>query len=171
MLDTPSFDDPTLGDSEVLENLARVLAAQYELAVPLKGIIYLHRISDHRYSGSQRRMVELLMNICGEEQLKDIFLVTTMWHQVDEDIGADREMELRGTFWRRMIERGATMDRFRGDRGSAIALLTRVMTRDNLVLQLQRELVDEGKALVETAAGRSLHNSLMLQTGQSTDMK
>ncbi len=52
LIDTPGFDDSKRSDTEILTEISRLLATQYKLVVTLKGIIYLHRITDNRFQGS-----------------------------------------------------------------------------------------------------------------------
>ena len=58
LIDTPGFDDSSKTDSMILTEISRLLAAQYEAGVSLKGVIYLHRISDVRYSGSSVKTLD-----------------------------------------------------------------------------------------------------------------
>jgi len=55
LIDTPGFDDSERSDTEILTEISKLLAAQYKLGVNLKGVIYLHRITDNRYQGSSVR--------------------------------------------------------------------------------------------------------------------
>jgi hypothetical protein len=153
VLDTPGFDDNARTDSEILIEIARVLSAQYELGVKLKGIVYIHRITDIRYSGSAVKTFEVFKKICGEEALKNVLLVTSRWAEVDAVVGADRERQLRDKFWSFMLSKGSKMSRFHGDRTSAISLVSQLVSKDSVVLELQKELIDEGKQLNETTAG------------------
>jgi GTPase SAR1 family protein len=153
VLDTPGFDDNARTDSEILTEIARVLSAQYTLGVKLKGIIYIHRITDIRYSGSSVKTFEVFKKICGTEALSNVLLATSRWADVDQVVGADRERQLRDKFWTFMLSKGSNMIRFHGDRDSAIALVSQLVSKDSVVLELQKELVDEGKQLNQTIAG------------------
>ncbi len=59
LVDTPGFDDSGRTDSEILTDISRLLAAQYEAGVSLKGVIYLHRITDVRYQGSSLKALNI----------------------------------------------------------------------------------------------------------------
>lgn len=160
VLDTPGFDDSTRTDSEILTEIARVLSAQYELGVELKGVIYVHRITDVRYSGSSVKTFEVFKKICGEGALKNVLLVTSRWAEVDQALGADRERQLREKFWAFMLGKGSAISRFHGDRDSAIALVSQLISKETVVLELQKELVDDGKNLNETVAGSFVSNDI-----------
>ncbi|KAF3039397.1 gTPase, IMAP member 8 [Didymella heteroderae] len=99
LIDTPGFDDTTRTDSEILTEIARILSAQYALGVQLKGIIYIHRITDVRFNRSSVKTFEIFKKICGHEALKNVLLVTSRWHEIDEATGADRERQLKEKFW------------------------------------------------------------------------
>ena len=153
LVDTPGFDDSSRTDSEILTDISRLLAAQYEAGVSLKGVIYLHRITDVRYQGSSLKALNIFKKICGQLALKNVLLVTTRWNEVDEAVGASREKQLREDFWAYMLSKGSTMTRFHGTKDSAMVIASALMSKQTIVLELQRELVDEGKTLQETAAG------------------
>ncbi|KAF3039399.1 gTPase, IMAP member 8 [Didymella heteroderae] len=59
-----------------------------------------------------------------------------------------------------MVDRGSNISRFHGDRDSAISLVSQLLIRDKVVLQLQKELVDEGKDLNATVAGAYVDDNL-----------
>lgn len=161
LIDTPGFDDTKRTDSDILNEIARVLAAQYALGFELKGIIYVHRITDIRYSGSNVKTFEVFKRICGDgDALKNVLLITSRWNEVDEATGAARERQLRKTFWAYMVARGSCMSRFHGDRSSAISLTSQLMIKPAVVLQLQHEMIDESKQLHETAAGSFVDDGL-----------
>jgi hypothetical protein len=152
-VDTPGFDDPERTDSEILTEISRLLAAQYQLGVQLKGIVYLHRITDVRYARSSVKTLNIFKKICGDKALTNVILATSRWHEIDEKLGAGREKDLRDNFWAYMLHNGSCMTRYQGDRESAMGIVGELLGKGNVVLDLQRELVDDGKKLKETAAG------------------
>ncbi|KAH6895963.1 P-loop containing nucleoside triphosphate hydrolase protein [Thelonectria olida] len=160
LIDTPGFDDPKRSDSEILGEIARLLAAQYEVGLELKGIIYAHRITDIRYAGSAVKTFEIFKRICGEDALSNVLLATTLWNKIDEVTGASRERELRRDFWAYMLGRGSQMSRFHGDRTSAVALISQLIVKNPVVLRLQHEMINEGKKLHETEAGSYVDKDL-----------
>ena len=160
LIDTPGFDDSGRTDSEILTEISRLLSAQYEAGVSLKGVIYLHRITDIRYAGSSVKTLEIFKKICGEVALRNVLLVSTRWNEVDEALGASREQQLRDNFWAYMLSNGSTMARFYSNRESAIGIASQLMSRQSIVLELQRELVEEGKSLGQTLAGAFVHDDV-----------
>ena len=161
LIDTPGFDDSKRTDSEILTEISRLLAAQYEAGVSLKGIIYLHRITDIRYARSSVKTLEIFKKICGDTALQNVLLVSTRWNEVDEPTGASREQQLREEFWAYMLGYGSTMARFYGNRESAIGIASQLVSRRSIVLEIQREMVEEGKTLQQTAAGAFVNGDIL----------
>jgi hypothetical protein len=164
VVDTPGFDDTNRTDGEILAEITEYLAAQYTLNIPLKGIIYLHRIYDNKMKGSARRYLETFRSLCGEHALKNVILVTTCWDSVrPENLGEAlrREQELIDKYWAPMQEKGSYIAQFNGSKESAEALILELVHgRDSVVLEIQRELVDGHKEVAETEAGRKLKRQL-----------
>ncbi|KAH8690417.1 P-loop containing nucleoside triphosphate hydrolase protein [Phaeosphaeriaceae sp. PMI808] len=160
LMDTPGFDDTTRPDSEILSEIARNLSAQYELGIELKGVVYIHRITDNRYTRSSVKTFEVFKKIVGTGALNNVLLVTSRWKEVDPATGADRERQLKEKFWAFMLGHGSNISRFHGDRSSAVSLVSQLLCRDTVVLQLQKELVDEGKQLDNTVAGAYVSDGL-----------
>lgn len=138
--------------------ISKMLAVQYELGVSLKGVIYLHRVTDLRFQGSSMKTLQIFTKICGADALKNVVLATTRWDEVVEAVGADREQQLRTNFWAYMLGKGSIMTRFYGDRPSAIGMVSQLLSKRSIVLDLQREMVDEGKPLNQTTAGAMVND-------------
>ena len=160
LIDTPGFDDSARTDSEILTEISRLLSAQYEAGVSLKGVIYLHRITDIRYAGSSVKTLKIFKKICGKVALKNVLLVSTRWNEVDEALGASREQQLRDNFWAYMLSSGSTMARFYGNRESAVGIASQLMSRQSIVLELQKELIEQGKPLNQTVAGAYVNDDI-----------
>jgi hypothetical protein len=121
----------------------------------LTGLLFLHRISDNRMTGTARRNTHVFEMLCGAGGLRNVILVTTMWDSVDMQAGLLREKELWLNFWQSMSRSGSRMARFDNTHQSAWSILDQ-FTGFRRPLQLQVEMVDQGKSLVRTAAGMAL---------------
>ncbi|KAI0789932.1 P-loop containing nucleoside triphosphate hydrolase protein [Abortiporus biennis] len=154
LIDTPGFDDTLRKDSDILKEISSFLAATYEQGITLAGIIYLHRITDYRVGGISSRNFRMFRKLCGDESLKNVVIVTNMWSEVQKDIGEAREVQLRGdsVLFKPVLDRGAQMMRHDGTYESGCNILEYFLHTNPHVLQIQRELVDEKKSIVETAA-------------------
>ena len=168
LVDTPGFDDTKRSDAEILEQIVEFLCTQYELGIPLKGIIYMHRITDNKMSGSAQRYFEMFMRLCGDRNLENVVLLTTMWSELkDPGKGMERERELRRDFWATMEKRGSTIRQFDGSRSMAEAFVCRLMRKEDIVLDIQEELVDQGKRLDQTKAGQLMVPQIDLEISKS----
>src|SRR6266498_842850 len=111
---------------------------RYNRHIRLTGLLYFHRISDNRMAGTPLKNFHLFEKVCGDDFDK-IVLTTTMWDDVEEEVGAERELELKTVYWKSMIERGSHVQRFLYTRESASEILAPVFnevhTRSTLLLQ------------------------------------
>lgn len=134
---------------------------RYKKSIKLAGIVYLHKITDNRMSGAPHRNLRMFSQLCGDQGVKKVILVTTMWDKVKIWTGAQREHDLRLNYWRDMMDKGASVARFRNTHQTAwkiIDIIVQESTTD--VLLLQEELVDLKLRLNETKAGIMLYSNL-----------
>lgn len=148
--------------------------SRYKNEVKLTGILYLHRITDNRMSGSPLKNLRMFGKLCGDSAMSKVVLVTTMWQNLlgNTDLGDEREKELKEKFWKPMIERGSEVDRLTTATSDAawevIHNLIDGRNKRQSVL-IQEELVDLGIKLNETEAGKVLYNSLQKLLSQQRD--
>jgi hypothetical protein len=129
----------------------------------LAGVIYIHRVSDNRFSGITRRNFKIFRELCGETSLKNVVLLTDMWGKVSHDVGEARERELTTNFLKPALDKGAQLVRHHDTEQSAHDAIRKIMNNHPVVLQIQRELVDERKDVAKTAAGETLNKDLKEQ--------
>jgi hypothetical protein len=120
-------------------------------------------------AGTPLKNLRMFRELCGRQALENIILVTTMWDEVDEDVGSQREKELRGKYWKPMIDHGSATARYNGTSESAWDIVEHFTTRRHAVL-LQREMVDLKKELPETAAGQELYTTLEVLVKKQQDV-
>ena len=63
------------------------------------GIIYLHKISEIRINEPPLRRLRTFETLCGGSLPEKVLLVTTMWNEVDQEQGSDREEQIRTKYW------------------------------------------------------------------------
>lgn len=148
---------------EVLEEVSSWLAQSYKSRKLLSGIIYLHPITSNRMRGSALKNLDVFANLVGPASFQNILLVTTMWDLLpDPSVGESREEELCEHYWKGLIEKGSITARSSGDRRSALAIMKRIAfdqrmgSTSSAPLAIQKEIVDEHRALDETSAGEVL---------------
>ena len=137
---------------------------RYKKGSKLAGVIYVHRISDRRFSGITGRNFKIFRELCGEKSLKNVVLVTNMWGEVSQDVGEARERELASAFLKPALDKGAQMVRHHNTEQSAHDVIRRIINNHPVVLQIQREIVDEHKDVANTAAGEAVNTELTEET-------
>ncbi|KIM56893.1 hypothetical protein SCLCIDRAFT_69667, partial [Scleroderma citrinum Foug A] len=165
LVDTPGFDDTTRSDTDVLTAIAAYLSNTYEQGAKLAGIIYMHRISDFRVGGTSKRNFRIFRELCGDNTLRNVLIVTNMWGSVNPKIGEAREKELASNdkFFKPVLEKGARMLRHNGTQASAHTILRHLANSQAATLAIQHELVNQRKGLAHTAAGAELTRALKEQ--------
>ncbi|KAI6030301.1 P-loop containing nucleoside triphosphate hydrolase protein [Pisolithus marmoratus] len=164
LVDTPGFDDSREGitDIDVLSMIATFLVQEEERSIPI-GLIYMHRISDTRMGGAARRNLRMFHKICGQDSLKNVVIVTTMWDKVTPEEGERHEQELRSskTLFKPLLDGGAVMHRHHGTLTSALKIVDSLLNvQDHTTTQIVQELLYEQKTLEETAAGTEIQSEL-----------
>lgn len=163
LVDTPGFDDTNRTDEEILRLISTWLTETYKEKILLRGILYLHRITDDRMQGTAKNNLFLLKKLCGKEAMKNMVLVTTMWENLAQhEDGQRREEELKSTpdFWGEMVDEGSRVERHYNHKKSAIQILERLLSSNTpTILTIQQEMVDQGMTLEETNAGLGLKTS------------
>ena len=185
MIDTPGFDDTLKTDAEILDIVCEFLLTEFvNIAVLvllshnhrwqteycrykheqfLNGVIYLHRISDNRMSGSALRNFRFFEQLCGPDAIKNCAIVTNMWNMVERDIAESREHELfaRDDFFKRAIDGGAKKFRHLDNtKESAHSVIKPLLANKPVPLRIQTELSDPKTSIANTTAGAALLGEL-----------
>ena len=140
LIDTPGFDDTYRTDSDVLKDIAFWLSEAYRRQIKLSGIAYLRPIDRNRMTGAAYKNLRMFHKLCGDGSLPSVVLATTMWGNVKEGIGEQRENELkrRPDFWGDMAAHGSRVFRHEDSRASAMNIITYILDqRRTSVLQIQ----------------------------------
>lgn len=90
LVDTPGFDDSGMENLEILRGTIGILhfLAIQKSRFPIHGIVFLHDISEVKFSGSQRKTLSILRALCGEKCMGNVIVGTTRW-------GPERPAKLR----------------------------------------------------------------------------
>jgi hypothetical protein len=161
-LDTPGFDDTFRSDADVLRVIADWLASSYVGGHRLTAILYLHPIASLRMPGSALRNLAMFRKLIGDHALRNVVVVTTMWSQIDQIMGAERERELVNTpkFWGTLVSRGSSVARFDGTREGAFSILHSQLNKTTRTLNIQKEMIDDHLQLPDTEAGKEVLASI-----------
>ncbi|KAF6756358.1 P-loop containing nucleoside triphosphate hydrolase protein [Ephemerocybe angulata] len=170
LVDSPGFDDTRDSDIEILKRIAKWLKKSCKEGAMLGGVIYVHDISQDRFSTTARKNLEMFQHLCGDFALHKVMLLTSKWgRESGRDFGA-REKELCDRHWRSMLEGKARSMRFGGKKEgleeSAVRIVDSILRQaagSSLladVLQIQEELVHQKKFLPQTQAAKALREQL-----------
>jgi len=134
---------------------------RYNRQIQLTGLLYFHRISDNRMAGTPEKNLRMFEKLCGED-FRTIVIVTTMWDEVEKDVGELRETQLKYGLAKPLIDRGSSIRRFYQDKKSAFDILAPIIDNVNKrgALLLQKEMNVLGLKLKQTTAGRTLYLEL-----------
>lgn len=104
----------------------------------------------------------MFRKLCGDESLENVVLVTNMWSLVEKSRGDAREKELMEDerLFQPVLEKGARMVRHDNTRDSAHRILRQIIRNTPAALQIQKELVEQGKDISQTAAAVELDQEL-----------
>jgi hypothetical protein len=164
LVDTPGFDDTNKRDTDVLREIADWTSKTYKDKRLLSGIIYLHPITHARMVGSALKNLRMFQSLCGQKVLSNVFLTTTQWSNVDQTEGDFRETSLQNPdFWGGLIDKGAALQRFHGTRESGLELIRKLIPNEPKSLDIQVEIVNQGRTLLETEAGKYINKELIAQ--------
>ncbi|KIM43894.1 hypothetical protein M413DRAFT_68097, partial [Hebeloma cylindrosporum] len=155
LVDTPGFDDSREGitDTDILGKIADFLQEEFRSGGrKLNGIIYLHRISDPRMGGAAKKNLRVFREVCGDDKLDHVRIVTTNWNQGDEKQRNARQDALAKGAFEPLIKGGAKL--CRQDKGleSARSIISQLIYQTPVTMKIQEEL-NEGRALGDTSAG------------------
>lgn len=97
----------------------------------------------------------MFRKLCGDDSLKNVLIVTNMWNEVSLAKGIAREAELRtdDLFFKPALDKGAQLVRHTATAQSARTVLRLLVKKQPAVLNIQREIVDEGMDITQTPAG------------------
>ncbi|KAG6330031.1 hypothetical protein ID866_9058 [Astraeus odoratus] len=142
LVDTPAFN-ATKSELEILQSIYEWLNTSYKKNVLLAGLLYFHRISDNRMAGTPLKNLRVFQKLCGDEGMYRIVLTTTMWDEVDEEIGQERLAELQRSYWKGMVAGGSTTFRYWNTPESARELIWQIVDKNRREVRSQKEIMDD----------------------------
>lgn len=108
------------------------------------------------------RSFKIFRPLCGQEAFSDVVLGTTKWKRTQTYLAEERENELKKSYWQPLLDKGSTVRRFEDNYESAWSFVHDVIRNHEkklpgeIILQIQKELVNEHKLVHETEAGRRI---------------
>ena len=137
-----------------------------ERKIWVTGVLFLHRISDNKFSQTAGRISRMLKSLCGDDAMSHLTLCTTMWDKVDVDEGFDRLDQLSDTgALKEMISKGASVVRISNVGTNAKAEAEKIVSQliknaGPVELAIQDEMVNQHKTVLQTGAGQILDEHL-----------
>lgn len=156
LLDTPGFDD---SEQTNLDILREIVSSLYVFAlrpteVEVRGLIFLHDITETRLSGSQRMTWQILKAICGEGSMKNVLVGTTQWSSEGDrrfQNEEKRERELYGKHWNGIHKSSRVVY---GDKENAHQIIRDLLVKPPVLLLVQTEMINPPHTIEATTAGR-----------------
>jgi len=103
-------------------------------------------------SGMAKKHLSIFRELYGNNNLGHVRIVTTDWSRVGEQEGRDRERALAKGAFKHLVKAGAVMARHDKGRESALSIMSQLVHKQLVIVQIQEEL-DAGRALGGTSAG------------------
>jgi len=95
----------------------------------------------------------MFRQLCGESILRNVVIVTNMWGEVDRQVGEAREAELKDTFFKSSLEKGAQIARNENTITSAQKIIRLILNNHPIPLQIRVEpLGEQSRCFEETLA-------------------
>ncbi|CCA72593.1 hypothetical protein PIIN_06530 [Serendipita indica DSM 11827] len=157
-VDTPGFDDTFKSDIEILSMIAEFLVKLHQTGIKISCLLYFHRITDNRMAGAPLKNLELFTSLCGRVAMPHATLVTTMWTMVDPKVAEARLHELKHVFWKKMIEDGCKVKKFKDSQQSALDIIE--SNENDRGVLLTEEIIEKHRKLKATEAGIALNKQL-----------
>lgn len=130
---------------------------RYAAGQKFNSVIFLRDIGDSKMKGAENKNLRMFRKLYGDDNMKNIVLVTTKWNLVsDQGVAEARESQLISEFFEPMIKLGAQVTRDYGTQVSAQAIVRRVLGMPAIDLSVQKQIVDEDRAPKDTDAGKEV---------------
>jgi hypothetical protein len=112
---------------------------------------------------SAARYKNILEALCGESALSHLVLATMMWDDEEyRETHVERERYLSNLIWKDTVKSGAAMYRHDDTRRSALRIIGHILSlQGGMVLEIQREMIDQRKTLDQTFMGQQLVEDLL----------
>ncbi|RPB07127.1 hypothetical protein P167DRAFT_496194 [Morchella conica CCBAS932] len=158
LIDTPGFDDSARDNIDILEDIVSHLLylAREDDSFPLHGVIFLHDISEKRFSGSQKKTLSILQQMCGKSAMGNVIVGTTMWYPGSIKRFAEqekREADILKEHWSRIH---STVRLYEDDVDAAAGILTALLAVPRVNLLVHDEMHKTGGILGETTVGKTI---------------
>ena len=104
----------------------------------------------------------MFRKLCGDDKksLANVKIITTKWDCISPEEGEYSEKQFLEHQFKEMVENGAAMLRHDNTSASAVKILSTILGKSTIDTALQRQLVEEGKGLIDTDAGAEVMDDI-----------
>lgn len=157
LVDTPGFDDSGMENLEILRGTIGILhfLAIQKSRFPIHGIVFLHDISEVKFSGSQRKTLSILRALCGEKCMGNVIAGTTRWspeRPAKFKKEEERERKFLGEHWGGVCTTKRWIDE--DDSGVPVQIVMGLLAKPQILLLAQEEILKPPHAVEDTTVGK-----------------
>ncbi|TFK20897.1 kinase-like protein [Coprinopsis marcescibilis] len=160
-VDTPGFNTASgtlSSEKETLKRVASWLIETYKQDIKLSGILQFYSIAATRMTGTDRVNLEVFTQLCGPQALKNVVVVSTGWEELDsEEVGVRREAQMKGASPEHL--KSVRFQRFNERTAHSAWGLIDMLDDTRRPLQIQKEMVDDGKPMNKTSAFQTIRKA------------
>ncbi|KAH0610156.1 uncharacterized protein H6S33_012702 [Morchella sextelata] len=154
LIDTPGFDDDVRDNIDILLAITSNLLRLALEGSQLHGVIFLHDISERRFSGSQKRTLSILRQMCGAGAMGNVIIGTTMWSSDKKKNEQEmREAHILKEHWDGIH---STVRLPEDDFDAAAGIVTALLSVPRVYLLVQDEMYKTGGELGKTTVGKMI---------------
>ncbi|KAI6006285.1 kinase-like domain-containing protein [Pisolithus orientalis] len=130
-VDMPGFNNAFKSDQDILGRVAEWLRNKYLQHVKITGVIYTHRTTDNRMPTSVRENLAKFCELCGENAVQYVRLVTTRWDKASDAGKVPSWVSLfEGDWWKPPTAAGARHEQFLNTQNSALTIVNGLVGQD-----------------------------------------
>jgi hypothetical protein len=156
LLDTPGFDDSVVDNLAVLDEIVSNLYffALQRSHIHVRGVIFLHDISEVRMGASEKKTWSILEAFCGSQSMGHVVVGTTLWSpegSIKFMKEVKREAEYLRSYWRDIYR---TVRLPYNDTLAALSIATSLLEKPPTLLLVQGEMLQPPHTVENTTVGR-----------------
>lgn len=156
LIDTPGFDDDVRDNIDILLAITSNLLRLALEGSQLHGVIFLHDISERRFSGSQKRTLSILRQMCGAGAMGNVIIGTTMWSSDKTKRFNEQEMREAHILKEHWHGIHSTVRLSEDGSDAAAGIVTALLSVPRVYLLVQDEMYKTGGELGKTTVGKMI---------------
>ncbi|CAE6519310.1 unnamed protein product [Rhizoctonia solani] len=171
LVDMPGFGD-TRDDDEVkvFRNIAEWLSVSFREGKKVSGIIYLRSIQEARVLRAETKLMQMVKDLCGDDNLNHVVLVTNRWCLDAEQEEEEREQQIVsdptrfGTSRLKSVQVRRLKNKYTKEDAQGIVEIFE--NTPSITLQIQQEMQDAGRSFDKTTAASRIDVDLHVRSNE-----